>query len=51
MEGEYSFYGGGQFLEGRMVAIEIACLMEGNDNVREVASLKEGEWSLQRWSV
>ena len=22
-----------------------------NGHVREVASLKEGEWSLQRWSV
>ena len=38
MEGEWSCYGGGQFKGERII-------------VTEVASLKEGEWSLQRWSV
>ena len=34
--------------EGRMVVIEVACLMEGNGHVREVASLIEEEWTLER---
>ena len=37
MEGEWSCYGGGQF--------------KGERIITEVASLKEGECSLQRWSV
>ena len=38
MEGECSCYEGGQYKRMRII-------------VTEVASLKEGEWSLQRWSV
>ena len=38
MEVEWLCYGGGQFKGERII-------------VTEVASLKEGEWSLQRWSV
>ena len=29
MEREWSCYEGGQFKEGRMVVIEVVCLMEG----------------------
>ena len=29
MEAKWSCYGGGQFKDGRMVVIEVACLMEG----------------------
>ena len=40
MEGEWSYYGGGQFKGGE------------NGHVTEVASLKEGEWSCYReWPV
>ena len=38
MDGEWSCYRDGQFKERRI-------------NATELASLKEGEWSLQRWSV
>ena len=38
MEGEWLCYGGGQFKGERII-------------VMEVASLKEGEWSLQSWSL
>ena len=31
-----------------MVVIEVASLMGGNGHFREVASLKEGEWSCYR---
>ena len=38
MEREWSCYRGEQFKGGRII-------------VTEVASVKEGEWLLQRWSV
>ena len=38
MEGAWSCYRGGQFKGGRII-------------VTEMASLKEGEWALQRFSV
>ena len=42
MQGEWSCYRGCHFNLGRMVMLQKWSLME-------VASLKEGEWLLQRW--
>ena len=42
MEGEWSCYRGGQFNGGGR---------SENGHVTEVASLMEGEWSLQRWLI
>ena len=36
---------------GRKVMSEVVSLMEGDSHVVEVASLKKGEWLLQRWPV
>ena len=48
MEGEWSCYRGGLFNGGRMVMLQFK---GGRIIITEMASLKEGEWSLQRWSV
>ena len=52
MKGEWSCYGGGQFKRGRMVLCYRGSLFNGGGMaVTEVANFKEGEWSLQKWSV
>ena len=49
IEGEWSYYGGGQFKGGRIVIVsEVSSLERENVHVMVVVSLMEGEWSCYR---